>query len=258
MNQLRPNKQFVDHLSQKALNSSAVKHPYLESLRTGSFPNMVLALQDFAFQYRFYSCGFVEYLKEVIEQLPSDTHKSLLLENLAEENGDTHGVELPQEVLETIEGVAHCQLYKRFQEAIGVDQSYIENHRASETALMWREQFMHLCKLGPEVGIGALGMGTELIVFDIYDQILDGIKQHTSLSMIERVFFDLHSQCDEEHAAQMQRIAEDLAHSTEAQEKIEFGTKMAINLRTLFWDKMHERALAMPKENIELESLSCV
>jgi len=64
--------------------------------------------------------------------------------------------------------------------------------------------------------------------------------------MTQHVFFDLHSQCDEEHAAQIALISEDLATNSMACEQIEYGVKMAINMRVLFWDKMHERAQNFP------------
>jgi pyrroloquinoline quinone (PQQ) biosynthesis protein C len=258
MYQARINEEFVVQLSNKALVSNAVKHPYLEALSIGSLPNMRLALQDFAYQYSFYSAGFVGYLKVLIDQLPSQNHKDILLENVAEENGNCHGVELPDHVLKSIEGVPHSLLYKRFQEAIGIDDAYRSQHRACETAILWRAQFSHLCRLSPETAIGALGMGTELIVHSIYDQILSAIKQHTSITLTERVFFDLHSQCDDEHAEAMQKIAQDLAVTPEACEKIEFGTYMAINLRSMFWNKMYQRALSMPKEQANVEVLHCV
>ena len=92
------------------------------------------------------------------------------------------------------------------------------------------------------VGVGAIGIGTELIVSSIYNQILQGLEAHSNLTMTEHVFFNLHSECDEAHAAQIALIAEDLAIDEMAFEQIEYGVKMAINMRVMFWDKMLERA----------------
>lgn len=247
----------INQIKNEALDSHAVKHPYLAALQKADLPNFNLAIQDFAFQYGIYSKQFTRYLQAVISNLKNPQHKALLIENLTEEQGDTHDVELPEDVLATVSGVPHAQLYRRFQEAVGVDSEYRASAHEIATATLWRDQFLQLCALDECIGVGAIGIGTELIVSRIYSQILDGLKAHSHLTMIERVFFDLHSHCDDEHAAQLLLIAKDLAVDDTACEKIEYGAKMALHMRTVFWDKMLERALQMPaKNNSKIERLS--
>lgn len=249
----------INRIRTEALASRAVNHPYLQAFQNGDLPNMELAIKDFAFQYGIYSKRFIRYLQAVISNLKESRHQETLGENLTEEQGDTHDVELPSDVLASIMGVPHAQLYRRFQEAVGVDENYRNKTQESQTAVLWRDQFLQLCKLDECVGIGALGIGTELIVSSIYSQILKGLKSHSTLTMTERVFFDLHSQCDDEHAAQMLSIAKDLAINHTACEKIEYGAKMALHMRTVFWDKMHERALHFPAvPEITVKRLSVV
>lgn len=237
---------FIKRICDHAITSSATKHAYLTAFRQGELPDMALAIKDFAFQYGIYSSKFIRYLSEVIRLLADPEHKNILVENLTEEQGDTHGITLPAEVLATVEGVPHTQLYQRFQLAVGINEQYKTVTPQSQTAVLWSDQFLQLCKTDQYVGVGAIGIGTELIVSHIYNQILEGLKAHSELSMTERVFFDLHSQCDDEHAEQMLLIANDLATDEMACERIEYGVKMAIQMRTVFWDKMLERALNFP------------
>lgn len=236
----------ITRISTEALASSAVNHPYLEAIQGGKFPNIALAIKDFAFQYSLYSREFPRYLSAVINNLNSAQHKEMLLENLTEEQGDTHDVELPPDVLASISGIPHTHLFRRFQEAVGVDDHYRTTTHQSQAAVLWRDQFLHLCEIDECVGIGALGIGTEFIVSSIYNQILEGLKAHSDLTMTERVFFDLHSHCDDEHAAQMLSIAKDLAIDSTACERIEYGAKMALKMRELFWDEMLVRAQHFP------------
>jgi len=237
----------IQRIKADALASDAVNHPYLKALQSGDLPNFELAIKDFAYQYGIYSKPFIQYLKAVINNLKNQKHQAMLIENLTEEQGDMHDVELPADVLATVEGVPHAQLYRRFQEAVGVNDAYRSKSQESQTARLWRDQFLQLCAIDECVGVGAIGIGTELIVSSIYRQILEGLKTHSGLSMTERVFFDLHSQCDDEHAAQLLSIAHDLAQDHhDAIEKIEFGAKMALHLRVLFWDKMLARAQHFP------------
>lgn len=240
---------FIESISAEVIGSAAVNHPYLKAMHNGDFPNIDLALKDFAFQYGLYSAQFSHYVSAVITNLTNPAHKQILLANLAEEQGDVKGLELPSDVLANIVGRSHSSLYQRFQLALGVDVEYAKTAQQCQTSLSWGLQFLELCKMNEHVGIGAIGIGTELIVSRIYGQILEGLKAHSNLTMIEHVFFDLHSQCDEEHAAQMLLIAQDLAQDSTTRQKIEYGARKAMNMRIAFWDEMLSRAQSFPAAN---------
>lgn len=242
MNRYRPGASFIKYISTEASNSAAVNHPYLQAIREGDLPDIDLAFKDFAFQYGIYSAAFVRYVSAVIDNLSNTEHKKTLQSNLAEEQGNTHDVELSPDVLASIIGQPHTSLYRRFQEAVGIDADYRKTAHRCQTSLSWSRQFLQICRMNECVGVGAIGIGTELIVSRIYDQILAGLEAHTSLTMKQRVFFDLHSKCDEEHSAQLLSIAEDLAQDHASCEQIAYGTRRAIEMRVAFWDKMLERA----------------
>lgn len=250
---------FIKRICDQSIHSAAVNHPYLTALSTGELPNIELAFKDFAFQYGLYTTNFTRYVSALIKNLSLEKHKNILLENLAEEQGDTHNFDLPSDVLSSIEGIPHTQLFRRFQEAVGVDEAYKKNAEKCQTGHLWSQQFLYLCQMNEYVGVGAIGIGTELIVSSIYRQILKGLEDHSQLNMLEHVFFDLHSECDDEHAAQINLIASELAQSHAACEQIEFGVKMGINLRVMFWDKMLERAQHFPSSNsLTHEKLSTI
>lgn len=237
---------FIERIKARVLDSTAVNHPYLQAFRYGDFPNVDLAFKDFAFQYGLYSTRFVSYLSALINNCSNEKHKQILQSNLAEEQGNIHDVELPPEVLESVIGQSHALLFRRFQYAMGVNANYQLKSAEFQAGRLWSQQFLKLCKTNEYVGVGAIGIGTELIVSNMYNQILEGLKAHSNLTMTQRVFFDLHSECDEEHADQMLLIAKDLAHSVEACEQIQHGVDMAIKLRTEFWDNMLEHAQNFP------------
>ncbi len=237
---------FIDNVCAQAFDSAAVNHSYLRALNMGDFPNVDLALQDFAFQYGLYSGKFTEYVSAVIGNLSDAQHQRILRANLAEERGETDDVDLPPDVLASIAGRPHSLLYQRFQQALGVDARYVKTAQRCVASESWGRQFLDLCQANECVGVGAIGIGTELIVSRIYDQILGGLKRHSSLSISERVFFDLHAHCDEAHAAQLLTIAKELAVDSASCEQIEYGAKKAIELRAAFWDEMLVRAQNFP------------
>ena len=233
---------FISQLSSTIFDSSAVKHPYLQALSAGEFPDIHFAFKDFAFQYGLYNTQFINYLSAVIANLSNEEHRRILESNLAEEEGQIQDINLPPDVLASITKQSHTNLYCRFQEALGVDQDYPESDSQNNPGLLWSQKFLQLCGMNEFVGVGAIGIGTELIVSNIYNQILTGLESHSNLTLKERVFFDLHSECDEEHASQLLSIAIDLANDKSSREKIEYGVNMAIHLRSMFWDQMFERA----------------
>ena len=233
---------FIAALSAEALASAAVNHPYLHAIRDGDFPDVEQALRDFAFEYGCYSHRFTRYVSAVIDKLDSEVHRDILRANLAEEQGNAHDADLPPAVLATVSGQPHTVLYRRFQEALGIDASYRQRRRPSPISLSWQQQFTRLCETNACVGVGAIGIGTELIVSPIYEQILTGLKRHSRLTDTERVFFDLHSECDDQHASDLLMIAESLAQDAEACEQIAYGARAAIAMRISFWDAMLEQS----------------
>lgn len=232
---------FIERLQTEALSSLAVNHSYLKALVDGEFVDMNLLLKDFAYQYGLYSRQFTRYVSIVIKNLSSEKHKAILLDNLEEELGNAHEVDLPQRVLDTIIDQPHSLLFQRFQNAIGVDEVFLSNVFANNPGADWAKEFLELCKIDQYVGIGAIGIGTELIVSSIYKQVLNALKAHTDLTQEEHVFFDLHSECDDEHAEQIMLIANEIALTPDACEKIEYGASKALELRVAFWDAMLER-----------------
>ena len=236
---------FIQSLRAEMLESAAIHHPYLNALCCGDFPDYPAALRDFAFQYGFYSAKFTTFVCAVIDQLEQRTHKQVLLANLAEEQGNVLDVELPPAVMATVDNEPHANLYKRFQRACGVQVDVANGQAPCEAVRFWVQKFQSLCSMNQLVGVGAIGFGTELIVSHIYSQILDGLKQHSDLSHVDRVFFDLHSQCDDHHADQLLLIASELAPDVDTQAQIARGARMAVDLRVAFWDVMLERAYSV-------------
>lgn len=211
----------------------------------GDFPDFERALEDFAFQYGLYSARFIDYVSAVIERLGDESHRQILLANLDEEKGGTHDVELPADVLASVVGQPHTRLYRRFQEALGVASDAREGTTRCPGRL-WSQQFSRLCETTELAAIGAIGIGTELIVPRIFSQILEGLRAHSDLTMSERVFFELHSECDEQHGAALVGITEDLARDRSACEEIAEGMERALDMRAAFWDAMWERARSLP------------
>lgn len=243
--------EYVNELSDLALNHRAVNHPYLQRLIAGDVPDIEGALKDFVFQYSAYCFDFMRYLTATISQLESDKHRKALLKNLVEETGridaenaallGTIGIEL-----EWVDGIPHPQLFLRYLNAVGVDESYRQANPYADEAIIWREQFYSICsKQGPARALGAIGLGTESIVKYIYRPFIKAIEKHLDVSLRDRVFFDLHAALDDQHGDALTEIAIDYANQQGNRQAIREGMLMALSIRGAFFDALEARAQAM-------------
>ncbi|WP_348673183.1 iron-containing redox enzyme family protein [uncultured Abyssibacter sp.] len=226
--------EFVEVLKSEALGHSAVRHPYLRRFAQGEFPSMDFAVRDFALQYYVYSSGFTSYLQAVINGLAIKRHREVLSENLREEQGL---------VGQDCDHTPHAELFDRFRRATGVTEAIERAFVPCTTVRVWRDLFLQKCQSGQVgVGIGAIGIATELLVSDIYRQLLAGIRDHTCLAAEHEHFFELHIECDDGHAASLLAITEELCDNPDVREAVRFGVISSLNLRTAFWDVLLARA----------------
>lgn len=249
---------MTESMLAEALEHRAINHPYLKALQNGEFNNTAEIFKDFAQQYGAYSNWFPRYLTAVISKLESAEHRDHLLENLSEESGHLHDEDIDaiKEIgidESWVQGISHPKLFRQFQEAIGVTDT---TNYGTEVEI-WRESFLSLVKDGTDAAaIGAIGLGTESIVKHVYKYIIEGLKNHTELSMKEYVFFPLHTEVDDEHGIVLMNIAEEIAKRDETSAaELRKGMLKALNLRASFWDDMYERAKSIDAQYALAEAI---
>lgn len=239
--------QYVDSLVAIAMQHKVVSHPYLDGLKNGLFPNMKFAFNDFAWQYFHYSLNFSRFLRGALEQLSQSDQRDLIKENLQEECGlissqDLSLLEKKGIKAEWVSGIPHTELFQRFLNSVMTETRKTFTPPPKE-AVLWSQQFQNLCtNQGIACALGALGLGTELIVKPIYLQILEGIKKHTSCSVKERVFFELHAVLDEQHAATIKHVLANLQTKPLERQQMRYGMTKALDLRCKFFDSLLVRA----------------
>jgi len=243
----RTGKSYLEGLVQEALSHPAVCHPYLTDLAEGNLPDLKWALRDFASQYPGYCAHFPRYLTMVISKLDSPVHRTTLMQNLIEESGMLDDEEIAVLVEhgidpDWVQGIAHPKLFKRFQQAVDVDDT--DDH-ADDTleVVCWRESFYHLLADGsPAEAVGAIGLGTENVVNKIYAPIISAIERLGTLDRRQYVFFELHCEVDDDHHEALLKIAHDFTDVAQDRIDLRKGMLKALGLRAIFWDWMHNRA----------------
>jgi len=229
---------FVTVLCDEAMSHHAVNHDYLKRFANGDLPNNKEAIKDFAHQYSYYSKDFTAYLGGAIETLDNGKHREMIMENLEEEQGVENATELDK--------VSHKILFENFKTSTGVDEKYMEANPYCTTVKIWRDLFLQKCRSSQKgLAVGAIGIGTEYVVPNIYAHFYHGITEHTDITEEEAYFFKLHAYADVEHSEDLKSVLIDLAEDYEVREAIRFGVFSSLNLRRTFWDVMLGRAIAM-------------
>lgn len=229
---------FVDELCRRAEQHRALQHPYLCRLASGQLPDVVLALQEFSFQYAFYNLHYLDYLKDVIDLLEDIQHKEKLTVSLREEEG----------IIGENAYLSHQALFKIFQQSLGVDKEYHLLNQPSESAIQWQASFTRLCRSGnPARAVGAVGLGTDYISPTVYQHLVKSVERFTTLYDDEFAFLKIHAEPSSEHGTLMRQVTEEMAGFLENRYELEAGMWEALELRAAFYDDMLERALGMPE-----------
>lgn len=231
---------FVGELTRRALSHEAVHHAFLLRLATGDLPDVQSSLKDFAFQYDHYRRHFARYLQALTRNVPLEIHRTALQEILNEERGDCRN---------GFETKPHTELFRDFQSAIGIDGEYRRHRQPHQSVETWANRMLECCNnQNPAMGIGAIGLGTELVVPSIYGKILDSLASLPGLSKDDKIFFELHSHMDDEYAETFRQIAVDLARDERSRPQLERGMHLALDCRSVFWDLMLALSLAVGDE----------
>jgi pyrroloquinoline quinone (PQQ) biosynthesis protein C len=244
---IRPNTTlpFLRDLEAEAQAHKAVQHPYLLALSEGTLRDPRRALQDFASEYQGYSAWFPRFLSALEERLPRD------LRNILDENKDEEGGRYDEETLleieaaglrrEWVDGVPHPELFSRFQRALGVEPNAAVD--PNSPVARWRNQLLQTLEGDhPAAAIGALGLGTELVVSGMYARVLRSVDRFASVHPEDRSFLVLHVLVDDSHAASLLELAAHFALNAEGRAAIARGMHSALDLRSEFWDALYERA----------------
>ena len=182
--------------------------------------------------------------------MKNENHKELIRENLLEE-GDPMAVEL--------EDKPHVEIFADFKARIGVNDQYLASNEICDTVRFWAETFLSCCKNERNgCGLGAIGIATEFIVPEIYQHFIAAIEKHSTFDDKASLFFRLHVDCDDGHGQDLVNVITDVAAEPSEREAIRFGTLLALNLRSSFWDAMLARALTMrmlQKQLLRLEKM---
>ena len=242
---------YLRELKDEALHHEAVHHPYLTALSEGAFADPREALRNFAQTYEGYSAWFPRFLGAVEARLPREL-ESVLSENKAEEVGN-YDEETLRELeaaglrREWVDRVPHPELFRRFQQALNVE-SDARVDSASPVG-RWREELLTLLETDhPAAAVGALGLGTELVVSRMYASVLKGVDNFGQIHPEGRSFLVLHALVDDAHAESLLELSRHFAMDGEGRAALARGMRAALDMRAEFWNELLERGSASKED----------
>jgi pyrroloquinoline-quinone synthase len=195
------------------VNHPLWNHQFLTRCRTANLS--LLDVQLLAVQMYKFSKEFNRILASILSCCPDEAAQLVILENLFDEMGQG---DVSQ---------SHPELFRRFTRALGIDDNTLaalptapETHALIETYLRIPYQYGYLAALG------AVCYASEGIVSSLYTQLYKGIVGAAPLPKEALIFFEVHIDVDDSHAAKLAAVIE--PHITMSEEDIDIKVKLAI------------------------------
>ena len=212
---------WLSELRDEVAAHPGVNHLLLSRLRTGRYTKGDYKV--FGLQHYPMVGTFTRYMELLLLRAPSSEQKLWLAKVLVDEYG------------EGSDGDDHAKLYLRYMRAMGVEDG--EEETTPLCAAVWEFIGNHLriCREEPFlVGLGALGPGHEWAIPKMFHQIIPGLER-AGMGFEERMYFDLHTEQDIDHANWMREALEQLGQDEEARAQVRRGALLSLGARFRFW-----------------------
>jgi pyrroloquinoline-quinone synthase len=188
-----------------------LKHPFYQDWMAGTLSRETL--KDYAGQYFTHVKAFPRYISAIHSRCESEAARKMLLENLNDEEGLSHGV-------------SHPELWMRFAEGMGVERSkaYVTEPRAAIQAVV--DTFFGFAQSSFHEGLGAL-YAYESQIPEIAQSKISGLIEHYQVSDARTLqFFEVHKTADIYHREAIEKIIDALPEK-EKQEALAAAGKTA-------------------------------
>jgi pyrroloquinoline-quinone synthase len=193
-----------------------LKHPFYQDWMQGTLSQEVL--QDYAGQYYAHVKAFPRYISAIHSRTENESHRKILLENLNDEEGLTHGV-------------SHPELWLRFAEGLGCAREKTNSSTTRPAINNVVSTFFGFAQASFHEGLGAL-YAYESQVPEIAESKIGGLKTHYKINDARTLeFFEVHQTADVYH----REAIEGILNSLPAKEKQEALKAAQVTAQSL-WD----------------------
>ncbi|MFN6471149.1 MAG: TenA family transcriptional regulator [Nostoc sp. SerVER01] len=198
-------------------------HEFLMQCRTG---NLFLAdVQILAVQMYKFSKEFNRILASILSCCQDESTQLVILENLFDEMGQGDVSK------------SHPELFRQFTRALGIqDETLAALPTAPETRALIDTYLQIPHKYGYLAALGAVCYASEGIVSSLYTQLYKGIVGAAPLPQESLIFFEVHINIDDSHAAKLAAVIETQIGMIEDDIKIKQAIVEAMDARVQFFN----------------------
>lgn len=198
-------------------------HEFLVRCRTGQLT--LAEVQVLAVQMYKFSKEFNRILAGILACCPDEQAQLVILDNLFDEMGQGDS------------SLAHPELFRRFTRELGINDKTLANLPTEPETRHLIDTYLNLPhQYGYLAALGAVCFASEGIVSALYTQLQAGIVGAAFLPKEALLFFDLHIDVDESHAAKLAALIEPRIVGTEAAMDVNRAILDAMDARVGFFD----------------------
>ncbi|MBW4616953.1 MAG: iron-containing redox enzyme family protein [Desmonostoc vinosum HA7617-LM4] len=199
------------------------KHEFLTDCRRGNLS--LKEVQVLAVQMYKFSKEFNRILAGILSCCQEESVQLVILENLFDEMGQG---DVSQ---------AHPELFRRFTRALGIDDNILATlPTAPETQALIETYLRIPHKYGYLAALGAVCYASEGIVSSLYTQLYQGIVGAAPLPKESLIFFEVHIDVDDSHAAKLAAVIEPRILKKEEEIKVKLAIVEAMDARFQFFN----------------------
>ncbi len=213
----------INSFQKITLNHPLWNHEFLVRCRAGNLflPDVqILAVQ----MYKF-SKEFNRILASILSCCQDESSQLVIVENLFDEMGQG---DITQ---------SHPELFRKFTRALGIhDETLVALPTAPETRALIETYLQMPHKYGYLAALGAICYASEGIVNSLYTQLYKGIVGATPLPKESLIFFEIHIDVDDSHAAKLAAVIEPRITMNEEDIQVRLAIVEAMDARVQFFN----------------------
>ncbi|WP_193200239.1 TenA family transcriptional regulator [Nostoc sp. MG11] len=198
-------------------------HEFLANCRTGDL--FLPDVQLLAVQMYKFSKEFNRILASILSCCQDESTQLVILENLFDEMGQG---DINQ---------SHPELFRRFTRALGIDDKTLTALPTAPETLALIETYLRIPhQYGYLAALGAVCYASEGIVSSLYTQLYKGIVGAAPLPKESLIFFEVHIDVDDSHAAKLAAVIEPRISTSEEDIKVKLAIVEAMDARVQFFN----------------------
>jgi pyrroloquinoline-quinone synthase len=214
---------FRNSLREVTDNHPLWNHEFLERCRTANLS--LQQVQLLAVQMYKFSKEFNRILASILSCCQDESAQLVLLENLFDEMGEGDASQ------------CHPELFRRFTRELGIhDNTLAALPTAPETFALIETYLRIPHQHGYLAALGAVCYASEGIVSSLYTQLYKGIVGAAPFSQESLIFFEVHIDVDDSHAAKLAAVIEPRITTEEEESKVKLAIVEAMDARVQFFN----------------------